>query len=119
MQRSQPLKSDVASSGCVMIDARKLGDGGIGAYIENLVDGFLLLKDDGEVLPEFSLLVEETLVASADERSRNLRLPLREARERWENKVRFIPERSGKYSLSEYLRLASRQRHELRQHNLF
>ena len=103
----------------VMIDARKLGDGGIGAYIENLVDGLLALREDGEIAAELSLLVEETVVASSEERARHLRMTVREARGRWENRVRFIPERSGKYSLSEYLRLASRQRHELRRHQLF
>ena len=31
----------------LVLDARKLGDGGIGVYIENLVDGLLSLHSRG------------------------------------------------------------------------
>ncbi len=103
----------------IMIDSRKLGDGGIGAYIENLVDGLLMLREDGEIQIELTLLVEETLLGSPEERRRVLRQHVRAARERWDDKVRFVAERSGKYSLGEYLRLASRQRVELKAHHVF
>lgn len=95
----------------IILDARKLGDGGIGVYIENLVDGLLSLREEGLVSFELSLLVEENQKPS--------RHPVKEAQDRWNQKVRFIPERAKKYSLSEYLRLAGRQRHELREHHLF
>lgn len=95
----------------IILDARKLGDGGIGVYIENLVDGLLALREEGEIRFELSLLIEES--------GKSPRNSVKEALERWTDKVRCIPESAKKYSLSEYLRLAGRQRHELKQHHVF
>lgn len=95
----------------LLLDARKLGDGGIGVYIENLVDGLLLLVDDGEINLGLSMLVDECALSS--------KKLARRAKERWEGRVRFISEPAKRYSLSEYLRLAHRQRAELKQHQIF
>lgn len=95
----------------ILLDARKLGDGGIGRYVENLVDGLLELRQSGEI--SFSLTMFVSPAALCGDRVLDERL------RRWQGKVRFIPESARKYSLDEYLGLSLRQRHELRNHDLF
>lgn len=50
----------------ILLDARKLGDGGIGVYIENLVDGLLALHGKGVIQAELSLLVTPNFYARAN-----------------------------------------------------
>ena len=64
----------------LLFDARKLGDGGIGRYIENLLDGFYKVED---------LLV--TVITP----------PNPELKPIWQNKYSFIESKIKKYSLSE------------------
>ncbi len=114
----------------VLIDARKLGDGGIGVYIENLVDGLLLLNEKGSAKSEISLLVSGNLFYSssgelkknsvpASYRSSGLGSIIDTIRLRWEGKVNFILETAAKYSLSEYFFLPHRQKKELLAHDIY
>lgn len=114
----------------VLIDARKICDGGIGVYIENLVDGLLLLKEKGIAKIDLSLLVSERFYYSAPGefkknstpalyRSSGLGSIIDGIRGRWESKVRFILETAPKYSVSEYIFLPLRQRKELQAHDLY
>ena len=87
----------------ILLDARKLGDGGIGVYLQNLVDGLLALRQSGEIAFELSMLVSPEALSIA----------------RWQGQVELIAERSGKYSIAEYLLLARRQRVALAKRPLF
>jgi alpha-1,3-rhamnosyl/mannosyltransferase len=93
----------------VLLDARKLGDGGIGTYLESLIEGILLLTAEGEADVLLSLLVEPGFrkVAAA------------ERLEAWHEVLLLIPEPANKYSLSEYLRLAGRHRLRIECSDLF
>ncbi len=91
----------------VLLDARKLGDGGIGVYLENLIDGFIELEDSET---KISLLVAPEFFKKDS---------FSEMRNRWENKLDIIPEPAAKYSFSEYLLLAKRQREVLKNVQLF
>lgn len=75
----------------ILLDARKLGDGGIGVYLQNLIDGLLALRKDGEIDCTLTLLVGPG------------------AERKW-REVRYVEERAGKYSFAEYLLLARRHR---------
>lgn len=75
----------------ILLDARKLGDGGIGVYLQNLIGGLLALRRNGEAVFDLSLLVG----AAADRE--------------WSD-VRYVEELAGKYSFTEYLMLARRHR---------
>ena len=63
------FRSSVFTLNCmnikVTLDARKLGDGGIGTYIQNLVDGFLELNSDISGFHELG--VDLSLIVSPDE----------------------------------------------------
>ena len=87
----------------ILLDARKLGDGGIGVYLQNLIDGLLALRRSGEVSFELSLLVGPAQKASQSDSSG----------------VRYIEERAGKYSLAEYLLLARRHRNLITPETLY
>ncbi|MCB0360540.1 MAG: glycosyltransferase family 4 protein, partial [Bdellovibrionales bacterium] len=97
----------------VVIDARKVGDGGIGVYIENLVDGLLDLGliDAGEldlhllVTPEFEFGKGSSEVQACAER--------------WRGKVQTVVEYAKKYSLSEYLQIGRRHRALFRKADVF
>ena len=73
------------------IDARKIGDTGIGRYIENLVDNLLLIDDRNEYV----------IFLPPDEMNVR-RFP--------GGRVTKVMERSGKYSLSEHLSLPLKAR---------
>lgn len=114
----------------VLIDARKLGDGGIGVYIENLVDGLLLLNEKGIARSQVSLLVSESFYYSstgefkknstpAFYRSSGLGSIIDAIRTRWDRRVRFILETAAKYSVSEYIFLPKRQKKELLAHDVY
>lgn len=68
----------------VLIDARKLGDGGIGVYIDHLVQGLVSRGD-----------IEVTVLAS----------PARVRSMDWHDQVQVLPSAIKPYSLSEYLTL--------------
>jgi len=110
----------------LLVDARKLGDGGIGVYIENLVDGLLALKDQGLVDLSLSLLLSDAFFEAGNQsafsthfRTNGLGSVCQAAKIRWLDKVQFLREPSKKYSLQEYFLLPLRQRHALSQHDLF
>ncbi|MCB0359807.1 MAG: glycosyltransferase family 4 protein, partial [Bdellovibrionales bacterium] len=84
----------------VVLDARKLGDGGIGVYIENLIEGLLGLPDDGR--PELSLIVNDEGDTS-----------------RWGSFVEPIVSPARKYSLDEYLVMPLRLRDILKRADVF
>lgn len=89
----------------VLIDARKLGDGGIGVYIESLIDGLLLLPPP--IRPDLTLLVQPDAPEHHD------------CLLEWGDRIKLIPESSGKYSLSELIMLPMRQRDSIAGHDLF
>ena len=73
----------------LVIDARKLGDGGIGAYIESLVDGLVQAK----VFEKIQLIVSKNTKQT-----------------RWLDDVELIEESAGKYSFAEYFLMPIRLR---------
>lgn len=89
----------------VLIDARKLGDGGIGVYIENLVDGLLSLAQP--IRPNLTLLVQPDAPEQHD------------CLLEWGDRVKLLPESSGKYSLSELVMLPMRQREAIGEHDIY
>lgn len=90
----------------VVLDARKLGDAGIGVYIENMLEGFLALQQREYSPFVFSLLVHPKL--------KNPRTPqedgARKLLDRWGARVEVAYETAGNYSLAEYFLLTRRQR---------
>ncbi|MCC6932670.1 MAG: glycosyltransferase family 4 protein [Deltaproteobacteria bacterium] len=94
----------------VLLDARKIGDGGIGVYIENLVNGLLSLPTRQR--SRFSLALLTTPLDSA-KLTESTRADLLRLIESWADELTIIPEPAGKYSIEEYLLLASRQRNQL------
>jgi glycosyltransferase involved in cell wall biosynthesis len=74
----------------VLFDGRKLGDGGIGVYIDNTIRG--LLAHGG---------IELGVIAT----------PEQAQRVGWRNEVRWFYDRARSYSLAEYLLLARRVDH--------
>lgn len=110
--------SDVPS---IMLDARKLGDGGIGVYIENLVDGFQTLSaDSSSPLVNFTLLVPNSNAIKAMGAKGDY---VAGVLDRWSKQksksLRFVEESSKKYSISEYMFLAWRQSRNLRRIDVF
>ncbi len=94
----------------ILLDARKLGDGGIGVYLQNLVDGLLALREAGELSFELTLLVAPTLLAKSSNAS--------VASPRWSG-IEYVAERAKKYSFTEYFLLAGRHRQRLSPQSLF
>lgn len=96
----------------VFLDARKLGDGGIGAYIENVVDG--LLDFSAEELPvfQFTLLAPPPELCGSDP-------IISTALKRWGRDVEVLHDSTPKYSLREYFMMPVRYREELAKHDLF
>lgn len=109
----------------VVVDARKLGDSGIGVYLENLVSGLLELPQyrSGSfalillVEPRFLLLSQgrvtsggndDRLTSPGTNAAQNHNLC--RLREKWSGRVRFVEESAGKYSFAEFLCLGLRQR---------
>ena len=91
----------------LILDARKLGDFGIGIYIENLVHGLLDLQDSGRIELDLSLLIPPHFLEGG------ATLSVQQLLSSIDRRVEFIKENSGKYSLSEYLLLPFRQRRHL------
>ena len=124
----------------ILLDARKLGDGGIGVYIENLVDGLLRLDARGLIKAELTLLLSPSFFYRSGEgraiapgktassskaltsthfRTNGVGCIVDAARGRWEGRVRFVEESAGKYSFSELFLLGLRQRKELQAHDIY
>lgn len=92
----------------ILLDARKLGDSGIGVYIENLVEGFLKLKQrDPEALDLKILAAPPAAVSDGESAVAEM---TRKQLERWRDSVEIFVEPAPKYSFDEYFRLAGRQR---------
>ena len=87
----------------ILLDARKLGDGGIGIYLENLIEGLLGEKERG-----FPLEVT-AIVSPASEK----------ILERFSGSLRVVEDSAKKYSLDEYLRLPKRLAAVFREHDIF
>lgn len=100
----------------VLLDARKLGDGGIGVYLENLVDGMLAL-DSGEKTA-LTLLVRPAHFALLESPAGDDSV-VESAVQRWSARVRFIADSSRNYSAEEYLLMAIRQRRLIQRHDIF
>ena len=90
-----------------IIDARKLGDGGIGVYLENLVSGLLSLKGTGAPIDLTLLLEPRRIVGLRSEEGTDW---IYDRLRHWRGAVEFVEEPAGKYSLGEYFGLATRQR---------
>jgi glycosyltransferase involved in cell wall biosynthesis len=100
----------------ILLDARKLGDGGIGVYIENLVDGFLELKTLFNLPYQLTLLVSE----KADcKESLGVFCQVGKCIKRWTGKVDFVKDSSPKYSVREYLLMPLRHRNLINKHDVF
>lgn len=93
----------------ILIDARKLGDGGVGVYIENLVYGLLSLAEYQSELWGISLLISPAFLKCQESDCEDLKQLLND----WSASVRFFVEKAQKYSLEEYFILAHRQRKNL------
>lgn len=96
----------------VFLDARKLGDGGIGAYIENVVDGLLEFSAEESPLFEFTLLVPAHETCRGSE-------TICSALKRWGRDVSVIHDSSPKYSVQEYLFMPLRHRKAISEHDIF
>lgn len=96
----------------ILIDIRKLGDGGIGVYIENLIDGLLASSDDLEL----SLLVDPRIV---HEKVAPLFGEYSGVISRWKERAELISEKAPKYSLSEYFGIGRRHRRLISQLDLY
>ena len=107
----------------ILLDARKLGDGGIGVYIENLVDGLLKLEDKGRAKPRISLLLPpeffEDSTLSTHFKTNGQGALMRSCQLRWLGRVRFIADRSPKYSLREFFLMGYCQKQECKEHDIF
>ena len=95
----------------LLIDGRKLGDGGIGTYLENLLRGLDLLQRAGDIQAEISVLIRPDLYESYRYNPEYAWLK--------SDVFELIPESSPRYSLREYFLLASNQRELLKRIDLF
>ncbi|MBP9837186.1 MAG: glycosyltransferase family 4 protein [Proteobacteria bacterium] len=115
----------------LLIDGRKIGDGGIGVYIENLIDGLLILQEKKIADIELSVMVGDNLFHSLTNikeakgnypaylRSSGLGSIIDSLKTRWNDKVKFILETSSKYSFGEYFMLPYRQKKEILKHDVY
>lgn len=110
----------------VLLDARKLGDGGIGTYIENLVRGLCNLQSEREIDCQLTLLVtgehaaarRKAATAAAEATATSSNAPSSND-PLLNGEVLIVEEPSAKYSLSEYLLLARRHRKLLDSHDIY
>lgn len=82
----------------LLLDGRKLGDGGIGVYIQNLVEGLILERTRGFPL-EITLIVPNLLSEVCSKRVQN-----------WTGQLKLIHDGAKKYSSDEYLMMPHRLR---------
>jgi len=85
----------------ILLDARKLGDGGIGIYIENLIEGLLSRKREGYPLT-LSLIVGKD-----------------ETENRFASEVNLYVDKAKKYSLDEYFGLPRRLNAAFKANDIF
>lgn len=97
------------------MDARKLGDGGIGVYIENLVEGLLELKAVTE--PELSLTL--LVPVRVDDAKAPTTGYIAACIKRWRGRVSFVFEAASKYSFDEYFQMPRRIAPLLQSHSVF
>lgn len=83
----------------LVIDARKLCDGGIGVYIRNLIDGLVALKASGEIVANITLLCFPPRPDTE----------LDQLIQSWLPEVEVVFETAKKYSLKEYFLMPRRQ----------
>jgi glycosyltransferase involved in cell wall biosynthesis len=84
----------------LVIDARKLCDGGIGVYTRNLIDGLVALKSTGELVANISLLCYAPRPDTE----------LEQLIQSWLPNVEVVFETAGRYSLREYFLLPRTQK---------
>ena len=82
----------------LLLDGRKLGDGGIGVYIQNLVDGLILERARGFPI-EITLIVSESFNSATTK-----------TLDGWKGKLRVVKDGARKYSSDEYLMMPRRLR---------
>ncbi len=87
----------------LIVDGRKLGDGGIGVYIENLIHGLLALEEFHQTF-RLALIVRPNQKALA---------------EQWKDQLDILFDKSKPYSFSEYFLLPWRLRKTLQKATLF
>lgn len=96
----------------LLIDARKLGDGGIGVYLENLICGLVELKKRSELDLKLSLLV------SPKAAQKNFQLTEFLTNLRAEG-ITLIEDKTKPYSFSEYFSLARKRADLFSEHDIF
>ncbi len=94
-----------ANSVKLFVDARKLGDGGIGVYIENLLSGFIELIERADLPLEITAL----LMTGASPASQLTNF----------SKLRWIEDSAKKYSLNELVSMPLRLRRTIAAHDLY
>ena len=94
----------------VVIDARKVGDGGIGVYLDNLVAGLKQLRSFGELDASLCLLVPPVSRLCADSIN---------TIESWSSFADCVEDDCPKYSISEYLLLAKKHSSLLREATIY
>ena len=95
----------------ILLDARKLGDGGIGVYLDTLITGLSKIVDEGGADLQLTLLVPP---------ANQIHLPSDLATlERWRSMWTCVEEPAGKYSFAEYFLLARKHRALLKEVDLF
>lgn len=96
----------------LLIDARKLGDGGIGVYLENLLCGLLELKNANELDLKLSLLISSK-AAKNNCRLASLFTELQSVG------ISLIEDSTKPYSFSEYFSLARKRAQLFAEHDIF
>jgi glycosyltransferase involved in cell wall biosynthesis len=88
----------------ILLDARKLGDGGIGTHIENLVEGLIAEKTQGFPL-RLSLIIQPGTESAF--------------LERYAADIKLIEDDAKKYSLDEHFGLSRRLKAIIRENDVF
>ena len=114
-QKPSSSSAESAFHCSVLIDARKLGDGGIGVYLENLIDSFLEFNQTHENAVGLTLLVTPEVFSATTTKQNAVWQTLL----RWSDRVQFVKEPSKKYSVQEYALLAFRHWKLVRAHDIF
>lgn len=95
MKSSAAISYNTDSLLRIVLDARKVFDGGIGAYIRNLVDGLLQLRNQGRAAFELTLLVSRETYCTKEWQDL-----------KWQHETNVILTGPGGYSVKDYLFLA-------------
>ena len=109
----------------ILLDARKLGHGGIGVYLENLVSGLLYLPAFVDGRCELSLIVNKEDPALRQwGKDNGLGVFVGEClveklSSQWNSRVNLIFDKARGYSLDELFAMPYRLRSEIAKHDLF